>query len=130
MNMKKVAHIFLFFIALIISSCFGETTTVTTMSIIEFDPDKLKKSVLVDVRTPEEFAEGHLPNAINVDVKNENFIEKVSEIKKKEPVYLYCKSGMRSKKAAEILDSLGYKKIFNLDGGFLTWSKANNIVEK
>ena len=128
--MKKITHIFLFIVALIISSCFGEATKITTISITEYNPETEKKGVLIDVRTPKEFAEGHLPGAININVQNVDFSEKMNEISKKEKVYLYCKSGNRSTKATSILDTLGYKHIYNLDGGFLAWDEAGKPVEK
>ncbi len=128
--MKKLFHIFLFIFAFILSSCFGTHTEIITINIVEFDPESKKNGVLIDVRTPDEFADGHLPYAINIDVKNENFKESINEIKKNNPVYLYCKSGMRSAKAVKILDSLGFEKIYNLDGGFLAWSEASKTIRK
>lgn len=122
--MKKITISIVLFLAMFLSSCTETKKEIVTLAITEYDSTIMESGVLIDVRTPEEFAEGHLPNAINIDVKNDNFTEKMGEIKKKETVYLYCRSGKRSLKATSILDTLGYKKIFNLDGGFLAWDAA------
>lgn len=75
---------------------------------------------LVDVRTAEEYAEGHIPNAVNMDVSSPDFVEKVSALDKKRTVALYCRSGRRSKRAAEQVVSLGFK-VVELNGGIISW---------
>lgn len=81
---------------------------------------------LVDVRTPEEYAEGKINNAMNIDVTSDNFEERVSNsLKKDSPVYLYCRSGGRSVIASKILINKGFE-VYNLEGGYINWeSKAN-----
>lgn len=80
--------------------------------------------VLLDVRTAEEFAEGHIPHAMNVDVSSENFVSTVeSKIPKEKEVALYCRSGHRSVEAANKLREAGYK-VVDLEGGILAWEKA------
>ena len=82
-----------------------------------------KKVVLVDVRTPKEFESGHITNAINVNFfDTKKFVSSFNKLNKEEPVYLYCRSGKRSLKAAKRLDSLGFKKIYDLKGGYLDWN--------
>ena len=76
----------------------------------------------VDVRTPKEVADGQIPGAINIDYKNANFKEKVSELDASKPMYLYCRSGNRSGKASKILVDLGFKEIYDLEGGWLVYS--------
>ncbi len=80
-----------------------------------------KKTQLVDVRTPKEYAEGHLPKAINLDVNNKSF-ETIAEEKlnKRKPVAVYCRSGKRSKIAATKLSAQGYT-VYELDRGILHW---------
>lgn len=103
---------------------------VQTIEIASLDTIAEKDFLLIDVRTPEEFAEGHIPGAINIDVKNEDFTEKIATISKEEAVYLYCKSGGRSTKATTILSSLGYENITNLSGGFEAWKTDDKIYMK
>lgn len=78
------------------------------------------KVQLVDVRTAEEYAEGHIPDAVNIDVSSPDFVEKVSSLDKKRVVALYCRSGRRSKRAAEQIANLGFK-VVELDGGIISW---------
>lgn len=74
-------------------------------------------AVVVDVRTPQEFAEGHVPGAINLPV--ENVVQWADTLPKDKPVYLYCRSGNRSRQAAEYLKKKGYTNLYNLEGGIL-----------
>ena len=74
----------------------------------------------IDVRTPEEFSEGHIPGAINIDVKGEGFDEKVAQLDKSQPVAIYCRSGRRSKLAAERMANAGFK-VTELSEGILSW---------
>lgn len=80
-----------------------------------------EKMQLVDVRTPEEYREGHLKSAKNINVTEDDFREKAQQLNKDEPVYLYCRSGKRSAKAAEILREMGFSEIYDMEGGFLKW---------
>lgn len=77
--------------------------------------------VVLDVRTAEEFAESHLPNAINIDVKQEKFMEKAKALLPVDrTIAVYCRSGRRSAQAASQLAEEGYKCV-NLLGGILAW---------
>ena len=79
---------------------------------------------LVDVRTAEEFAEGHIEGALNIDVKQNTFIEKAkAQLSKDKRIAVYCRSGRRSADAAKTLSAEGYKAI-NLTGGILAWNSA------
>jgi len=85
--------------------------------ITEFSQKHTENIVLVDVRTPEEFESGHLEHAININFYDPKFIEKFNIADKETTIYLYCKMGGRSARAASVLDSLGYK-VVNLEGGY------------
>ena len=84
---------------------------------------------LVDVRTPQEFAAGHLPNAININVMGNNFDIEMAKLDKEKPVMVYCKSGGRSAKAASKLKVQGFKNISDLDGGITSWKQAEKPIE-
>jgi len=86
--------------------------------ITEFSQNDIKNGILVDVRTPEEFAQGYLDNAFNINWFDENFARQFESIDKDETIYVYCKKGGRSAKAQQLLDSLGYKNVVNLEGGY------------
>lgn len=78
---------------------------------------KEKEVILIDVRSNQEYEEGHLNGAINISVYNlKNEIENLVKDKEK-VIILYCSSGHRSKKAKEILENLGYENVYNLKNG-------------
>lgn len=84
--------------------------------------ESAKEAVLLDVRTEEEYALGHIPNSKNLPVQ---VIDKVGKIvsRKDVPVFVYCRSGNRSSMAEEMLKNMGYKKVKNI-GGILSYSGA------
>lgn len=75
---------------------------------------------LVDARTPEEFSEGHIPGAVNIDVKSENFDAQIATLNPDRPVAVYCRSGRRSKLAAERMVNAGLQ-VTELSDGILSW---------
>jgi thioredoxin 1 len=83
---------------------------------------------LVDVRTPEEFLSGHIKNALNIDVNGANFEADLASLYKDIPVYVYCHSGSRSADAANQLLKMGFKQVFNLNGGIMAWKNSNMPV--
>ena len=78
------------------------------------------KIQIVDVRTPDEFSEGHLPGAVNIDVNGTDFAEQIKKFDKKVPVAVHCRTGRRSKPAADQLVNSGYT-VIELDGGIISW---------
>lgn len=83
---------------------------------------KADSVTLVDVRTAEEFAAGHIDGAQNIDVLQSDFAQKAqAALPKDQTIAVYCRSGKRSLKAAHILAGLGYK-VINLRGGWLEWT--------
>jgi rhodanese-related sulfurtransferase len=84
---------------------------------------------LVDVRTPEEYAEGHLKNALNIPISFDNFESQLEILDKNKPVLVYCRMGGRSAKAAAKLKELGFTTISDLDGGITSWEKEGNPTE-
>lgn len=86
--------------------------------------------VLLDVRTPEEFAAGHLKGAILIDIKSPDFAKKIGELKKDATYLVYCRSGRRSVTACNEMSAQGFGKLYNMLGGTLAWSEAKKPVEK
>lgn len=78
---------------------------------------------LVDVRTPDEFATGHIEGAQNINYWGDDFEAAIEKLDKKRPVMLYCKTGVRSGKAAAVMQKLGFTALYNLEGGYLNWQK-------
>lgn len=89
----------------------------------------------IDVRTPQEYAAGHIDNAINIDLYSADFKEKVIKLKdsnfKNITIYIvYCGTGIRSASACQIMEELGFKDILNMTGGITEWEAAGLPVEK
>ncbi|MDF0707873.1 rhodanese-like domain-containing protein [Flagellimonas okinawensis] len=93
------------------------------------DREEYKKAIskgkvqLVDVRTKGEFMSGHIKGAKNIDFfQGSAFDNAFSKINKEKPVYLYCQSGNRSQRAARKLVKMGFTEVYDLRGGYRTWS--------
>jgi rhodanese-related sulfurtransferase len=80
-----------------------------------------KGYIIIDVRTPEEYAEGHIQGALNINVKSESFVTEIENLSKSDTLLVYCRSGRRSLYAAQVMVSFGFQKIYDLEGGFLNW---------
>jgi len=79
-------------------------------------------AVVLDVRTPEEFNSGKIPNALNIDIyKGQGFIYMVDELDKSKNFYVYCRSGARSAQACSVMNQMGIKNAYNLLGGIMAW---------
>ncbi len=85
---------------------------------------------LVDVRTPEEYAAGHLKNAVNIDYNGDDFVGKIGKLDKGKPVLVYCLSGGRSSKAASKMEDMGFAEVYNMEGGMMKWNGADKPVDK
>ena len=101
-----------------------ENTEVKGFAELMNDPNV----VVLDVRTADEFAEGHLEGALNIDQAQNDFIEKVKEtLTTDRTIAVYCRSGRRSASAAGRLAAEGYKAV-NLKGGIIAWKEAKMPV--
>jgi len=85
---------------------------------------------IIDVRMPDEYASGHLANALNMDVKAADFREKVSVLEKNKSYLVYCRTGKRSLQAAEIMKELGFTDVNNLLGGITQWQADGGATVK
>jgi thioredoxin len=122
--MKLISKFLILILTVSIFSCKGQTSK----NIIELDPKAFTEKItatpnaqVVDVRTPQEFAGGHLDNAINIDYLADSFEANTQKLDKTKPVFVYCKTNTRSPKASEKLVELGFKTIYNMQGGLLKW---------
>lgn len=84
-----------------------------------------KQGVLLDVRTVPEVKKGAIANSINIDFFADDFAAQISKLDKNKPVYVYCASGGRSGEAMEMMSKLGFKTIYNLEGGYSAWIKMH-----
>jgi len=120
--MKNLILILSLFASLFGSSC-QQKEAITLLDREQFEKAIMASNVqLVDVRTPEEYADGYIKDAVNIDYYDEeNFKEAFEKFDKSQPIYVYCRSGGRSQKAAAILFDLGFEEIYDLEGGYLNW---------
>ena len=112
-------------------SCTAQTADFKSLSVDEFEQTISDGAIVrLDVRTPEEYAEGHLVSAINIDVQGDGFDAKATAtLPKDKTIAVYCRSGRRSKMAAERLVKMGYN-VVELSTGFVGWQKADKEVTK
>ncbi|NPV02083.1 MAG: rhodanese-like domain-containing protein [Brevinematales bacterium] len=80
--------------------------------------------VIIDVRKPEEYSGGHIPGSININLYDSDFRQKLDVLDKNKVYLVYCRAGSRSAKAAQIMSELKFKKIYNMEDGFDSWSGA------
>ena len=110
-------------ILLIFSSCDNSVDKFEILDYMEFKNQIENNVQLIDVRTSEEFNAGHIEGAINIDFKNEElFYQSFQRLDKKNPVYVYCRSGNRSKKSADKLLEMGFSMVYDLKGGYIDWN--------
>ncbi|MDD2673260.1 rhodanese-like domain-containing protein [Flavobacterium petrolei] len=94
--------------------------------VSQFEADE--NAVILDVRTEDEFNEGFIANAINIDIhRGQDFVNEIEALDKSKNYYVYCRSGMRSAKACEIMNQLGFENAYNLIGGITEWE--GEVVE-
>lgn len=114
----------LFALVLISTSCSTQTKQVV-LKPADFQASFEKTGgILLDVRTPEEFAEFRLAGAVNMDYNAAGFANEVASLDKTKPVYVYCLAGGRSTSAAKLLKEKGFQQIYELEGGLLAWNNA------
>jgi len=84
-------------------------------------------AIILDVRTEDEFENGYIPNAKNIDIYlGQEFISELKRLDKNKSYYVYCRSGNRSGQACAIMNQLGFENAYNLEGGFLDWEGEIN----
>ena len=85
---------------------------------------------ILDVRTAKEFADGHVAGAVNIDVNQADFAQKIDELDRSKTYIVYCRSGRRSRKAVGIMAAKGFKNLYNVSDGFVGWNKNGLPFEK
>ncbi len=117
----------LLLIILLTVNCKGQVSSITETLPATTFAEKIKttpNTPIIDVRTPEEYLSQHIENAENINWNSDNFNIQIQKLDKTKPVFVYCMSGGRSKKAAAKLEELGFSKIYDLEGGILKWNSA------
>ena len=102
--------------------------------INEIDSDELTEflqindAILLDVRRADEYINGYIENSINIDYISYEFVTNTERLDKNKPIILYCRSGRRSYLSAIKLSENGFKEIYNLEGGIISWIEIGNSV--
>ena len=119
------------FIFTIICSCeINPSSSINNVNILNLSElTRDGEYVLLDVRTNEERLNGYIANSTHIDYYDEAFYNKINLLDRNKPIYIYCKVGGRSSKAATKIINAGFKKVFNLEGGFLKWSSNNLPIQ-
>jgi rhodanese-related sulfurtransferase len=142
--MKKI--IIVFFLATSISLAYSCTSSTSqseaaiaqegiitkNVSVNDFQLliDEKKDHIILDVRTPQEVAEGSIKDSQKLDFYDPEFKAKLDQLDKTKPLLIYCKSGRRSGIVMSTLRELGFKEVYNLQGGILSWTKAGLPLTK
>jgi len=120
--MKKLITSFAAIILLAGCSSTGSATTVN-LNVSEFSQKITEPGVIIlDVRTPEEFASGHIQGAVNIDFNSGDFANEITRLNPSETYAIYCRSGSRSGQAASIMHVAGFHDVSNLNGGVIDWT--------
>ena len=136
--MKKnsiISRILFLSLAFSLSNCQESTAQQTAPATAVLSPDDfevkaLKADVqLVDVRTPDEYRAGHITNAKNINFYAADFKDQMEKLDKSKTIAVYCGVGGRSGKASTILTELGFKMIYDLQGGISAWkAKGKKVI--
>ena len=116
---------------LLLVGCSTSTAGSTNMDVLEFSK-KITESgvVILDVRTPGEFAEGYIEGARLIDFQNGNFETEIADLDKNATYAVYCRSGNRSGQAVKIMQDAGFLDLFNLEGGVIDWANQGKPLVK
>ena len=131
MNRYMIIIVAIFIFTIIVFAVFNnngdrERADIKSVNANEFN-DLLSSGnnlVVVDFRTPEEFSEGSIASAINIDFNSFSFKSKLEKLEKEKEYLIYCRNGNRSGQALEIMKNMGFKNVTNLSGGILSWTNS------
>lgn len=113
------------------------TSVLADTEVIDVTPQQVEElldskevPIVIDARTPEEYAEGHIKGAIVIDVTAKDFKEKLGKMDKSKVYIVHCLSGARGRKAVKVFEKLGFKKVYHMNGGMMAWEDSGNPVDK
>ncbi len=113
------------FLLLVMTACGSSTAAVQTVGAD--DAARLiedSRTVLLDIRTPEEFADARIEGAVNIDFYADDFADRIASLDRDVTYVVYCRSGNRSASARDTFEDLGFDHVNELEGGILTWVQA------
>lgn len=107
----------------------GDITVQEAFDLIEEEQDN-PDFAIIDVRTPEEYTEGHIENAVNIDFRTDDFEDRISELDREKTYVIYCRSGVRSAGAFDVMERLDFHEAYNVLEGITGWTDAGFPVVK
>jgi rhodanese-related sulfurtransferase len=122
-----VAALFVVFVALAPLSLQGREKRVLKSISVEEAAQLIETNgqnpdfIILDIRTPQEFASGHLEGAVNIDYYSESFTQELNALDKSKTYLMYCRSGGRSARALQSMKSLGFTEVYEMSEGISTW---------
>ncbi|MBX2923843.1 MAG: hypothetical protein KF746_16685 [Chitinophagaceae bacterium] len=131
--MKKIFVYTVFFLAACITNACsqsGKNLQLLSSDLFKKALDSITDKQVIDVRTSEEFKAGYIPGARNINIYDADFPEQIGSLDKNIPVLVYCKGGARSADAARQMQKMGFKNIYDLEGGIMSWEHNHFPVEK
>ena len=96
-----------------------------TITAAEFKMLKNEELAVIDVRNKNELLSGMIPNSIHINLLNPSFKSEIKKLDQSKKYIVYCRSGIRSARACQIMEKLGFQDVYNLKGGILAWNKKN-----
>lgn len=109
----------------------ADKPSVQKIDLDQFDQKRQEKDAIVlDVRTPKEYADGHVPGAVNVDIHDPQFDQKLATLDKSKTYLVHCAKGVRSAAAAKKMAAMGFTNLFDFHGGFTAWENAHKPIER
>jgi thioredoxin 1 len=112
------------------NTAFSQERSYTSLGPAEFQKGyQAGNSILLDVRTPEEISNGSIPGASTIDFYDPEFEQRINLMDKSKSIYVYCRAGGRSAKAAQLLINNGFSQVYNLEGGMMAWQEIGLPVE-
>ena len=131
MKKKIIGSLFMLIVFVLTNSCGQENKNIQVIkpakfeAIMKSDPN----AVLLDVRTREEYKSGTIAKSVNIDFYADDFAKQIAKLDKDKTYLVYCRSGKRSNKTAGMMIEQGFKNVFDLDGGIISWKAAELPVE-
>lgn len=107
----------------------SQSEAIKVLTPIEFK-EKAVNQIIIDIRTPQEFSQGHIDGAVNINYYDSNFMDQIAKYDKNQPIFIYCRSGNRTSPASRKMADFGFTQIYDLEGGILYWMKNNNEIVK
>lgn len=137
--MKTILIAWCLFATLLAAPIYGQANAETkkpaiqNIQVEQFDTLRkadTNRTVVLDVRTKKEYKEGHIPGSVLIDFNEDNFEQELAKLDKNKTYLVHCAVGGRSARACKKMDQLGFKNLYNLEGGMGAWEKAKKPIEK